>query len=277
MKLVEEFTQSKSGNMDLCEDAYFCNEHFAAVIDGATSVSDRLYNGKTQGRLAAELIREAMSTLDGKETINEIVTVINKEYKALYEALKLEEEVLEYPYLRPSASMIIYSKYHHKVWMVGDCQLYYGNKLYQNIKHIDEVFSEVRSIILQGELLNGKTVEELLDGEDTGFQLIRPLIKKQYNFQNTTPKCDLSYAVVNGFPIPSELIKTIDLPEGLEFLSLASDGYPTILDSLEASEEELTRILKNDPLCIHENRSTKGIAKENLSFDDRTYIKVQII
>lgn len=276
MKLVEEFILSKSGNMDVCEDTYFCNEHFAAVIDGATSVSDRLYNGKTQGRLAAELIRKAIATLNGQESIDEIIAVINEKYKELYKALDLEEEIFEFPYLCPSASMIIYSKYHHKVWMVGDCQLYCAGKLYQNIKYVDEVFSEVRSIILQGELLKGKTVEELLGGDDIGFQLIRPLIQKQYNFQNATPDCHLSFAVINGFPIPPELIKTVDLPHDVEFLSLASDGYPKIMDSLEETEEELSRILKADPLCIYENRSTKGIANHNRSFDDRTYIKIQI-
>lgn len=276
MELVEKFILSKSNNPDLCEDTYLCNEHFAAVIDGATSVSDRLYKGKTQGKLAAELIREAILTLNGSENIEEIIMVINEKYKALYKELKLEEEVVELPYLRPSASMIIYSKYHHKVWMIGDCQLYCGGKLYQNIKRIDEVFSEVRSIIVQGEIMKGKSVEELLEEEDVGFHLIKPLIQKQYNFQNTTPDCDLSYAVVNGFPIPSELIKTIDLHEDLESISLASDGYPIIKESLEASEEELSRILIVDPLCIHENKSTKGIAKQNISFDDRTYIKVRI-
>lgn len=80
----------------------------------------------------------------------------------------------------------------------------------------------------------------------------------------------------NGFPIPSELIKAIDFSEDVKVFSLASDGYPTILENLEASEKELSRILEVDPLCIHENKSTKGIAKGNISFDDRTYIKVRI-
>lgn len=276
MELIEKFIQSKSGNMALCEDMYFHNEYFAAVIDGATSVSDSLYGEKTQGRIAAELIRDAISSLNGRESIDEIITVINERYKVLYKKLNLEQEVLEIPYIRPSASMIIYSKYHHKVWMVGDCQLYFDGKLYQNIKRIDEVFSEARSIIVQGELVKGRTVKELLSEEDVGFRLIKPFIQKQYNFQNATPDSDLSYAVINGFPIPSELIKTIDLSEDVKVFSLASDGYPTILESLEASEKELSRLLMVDPLCIYENKSTKGIAKDNISFDDRTYIKVRI-
>lgn len=276
MELIEKFIQSKSGNMELCEDIFFCNEHFAAVIDGATSVSDCLYDEKTPGRIAAELIWDAISSLKGQESIDEIITVINEKYKVLYKKLNLEQEVLETPYLCPSASMIIYSKYHHKVWMIGDCQLYFDGKLYQNIKRIDEIFSEARSIIVRGELVKGRTVKELLSEEDIGFRLIKPFIQKQYNFQNAASDPDLSYAVVNGFPIPSELIKTIDLSEDVKVFSLASDGYPTILGSLEASEKELSRILEADPLCIYENKSTKGIAKDNISFDDRTYIKVRI-
>lgn len=275
MKVEELFIQSKSGDISLCEDAYYCNEDFAAVIDGATSVSDRLYDGKTQGRLAAETIKSAMKTLQGTEEIQEIITIINEHYSKLYRCLNLDEEIQAQPHLCPSASMIVYSRFHRKVWMVGDCQCFFGNELYQNAKHIDIVFGEVRSILIQGELMRGKTKEELLEN-DIGFQLIRPLIQKQYNFQNTDPKSPLSYAVINGFPIPPELIKSVDVPSHIRYISLASDGYPKIYENLAQSESELAQILKSDPLCINENIGTKGMVKNNVSFDDRTYMKVKI-
>ncbi|MFD1037228.1 hypothetical protein ACFQ3N_02160 [Virgibacillus byunsanensis] len=275
MEIIEQYIQSKTGDISLCEDTFYCNDHFAVVIDGATSVSDRLYEGKTPGQQAAEMIKEAVKLLNGKEEIEQIIDVINENYSQLYKRLNIEEEVLEKPYIRPSASMIIYSKHHSKVWMIGDCQCFFNGEQHQNNKHVDTVFEEVRSIILKGELMSGKTMEDLAT-DDIGFKLIRPLIQKQYNFQNTTPDSPLSYAVVNGFPIPPELIKTVDVPAGLEYISLASDGYSKIYSTLEETEQELDRLLEVDPLCINENISTKGLVKGNVSFDDRTYVRIKI-
>lgn len=275
MNVVEHYIQSKSGNLEKCEDTFLVNEHFACVIDGATNVSGRIFNERTPGQLAASTIKHAISHLQGHETIEGIIAEINHHYKKLYYSLDMAEEMEQKPYMRPSAAMIIYSKYHHKIWMIGDCQCYFNKELYQNTKHVDEVFSEARSIILKGELFIGKEVSELMEN-DIGFDLIRPLIQKQYNFQNTDPDCSLSYGVINGFVIPSALIKVIDVPESVEQISLGSDGYPRIFGTLAETEEELARLIKLDPLCINENRGTKGIRKSNVSFDDRTYVKFEI-
>lgn len=275
MQIIEEYLQSKTGNNDLCEDTYLCNEHFAAVIDGATNVSGELFLGKTPGQHASVTIKETILGLSGTEDIQEIIAAINHNYEALYKRLDIAEEIHKKPYIRPSAAMIIYSKHHHQVWMVGDCQCFHSGELFQNIKRVDEVFEEVRSIVLKGELLTGSTVDELLEN-DIGFDLIKPLIQKQYNFQNTTPDCSLSYGVVNGFPIPDALIKTIDVPKDLSYISLGSDGYPRIFGTLEETEAELARLLEIDPLCIEENMGPKGKAKGQVSYDDRSYIRVKV-
>lgn len=275
MQITEKYLQSKIGNIDVCEDTYLCNDHFVAVIDGATNVSGKLFQGKTPGQHAAITIKETILSLSGTEDIQEVITAINHHYERLYKELGIEKEILQSPYLRPSAAMALYSKYHDKVWMIGDCQCFYEDKLIQNIKRVDEVFQEARSIVLRGELLTGSKTEELLEN-DVGFELIKPLIQKQYNFQNTTQDCPYSYGVINGFPIPDGLIKTIDIPADVSYISLGSDGYPKIYETLEKSEAELNRLLEIDPLCIEENMSTKGMRKGQLSFDDRCYIKVRI-
>lgn len=274
MELVEQFIEAKTGDMKTCEDTYVYNEHFVGVIDGATNVSGKLISGKTPGQQAAHLIKETILELDGDENIHDIIARINKRYRTFYEEIGIRD-VKNKPYERPSASMVLYSKYHHTVWLIGDCQFFYNDSLYQNFKHIDDVFGEVRQIIMQGELLRGRTVESLLE-DDIGFERIKPLIEKQYNFQNETPDCSLSYAVINGFPIPSALIKTYPLSKDVTHISFASDGYPVILETLEKTEAHLKEILQLDPLCINENRSTKGRLKHHVSNDDRTYIKVAL-
>lgn len=275
MQIIEQYMQSKIGDLESCEDTYLCNEYFAAVIDGATNVSGELFNGKTPGQHAALTIKDVILSLSGQEDIQEVIETVNEKYKDLYKVLKIENEIKDKPYIRPSASMILYSKYHHKIWMIGDCQCFHSGELYQNIKRVDEVFEEVRSIVLKGELMLGTTVEELLEN-DIGFEMIKPLIQKQYNFQNQTSDCPYSYGVVNGFPIPLDLIKTIDIPSDLTHLSLGSDGYPKIFDTLEKTEAGLTKLLELDPLCIEENIGAKGMVRGQVSYDDRCFIRVRI-
>ncbi|MEH7385806.1 hypothetical protein V7147_10400 [Bacillus sp. JJ1521] len=276
MEIIEKLIQSKTGDIETCEDSYFFDQNFVAVIDGATSVSGRYYDGKTQGQLATGTVKQAIGTLSGNEDFSEILEVINTYFETLYQYMGIAEEVKTTSYLRPSAAMILYSRQRSKIWIVGDCQCFFSGDIYQNIKHIDEVLAEARSVVVQAEIMKGKTVEEILEVGDFGFDLIKPLIQKQYNFQNADPNHPLSYGSVNGNPIPQELIKTIKVPENVTELSLATDGYPKIWGTLEETEAELARIIKEDPLCIYENMSTKGMVKGNVSFDDRTYIRIKL-
>ena len=57
---------------------------------------------------------------------------------------------------------------------------------------------------------------------------------------------------------------------------LASDGYPYLKDTLEASEQALQEVLQEDPLLFRKYKATKGLQIGNRSFDDRAYIKLEI-
>ena len=70
----------------------------------------------------------------------------------------------------------------------------------------------------------------------------------------------------------SDIVEVFALNENSEVV-LASDGYPFLKETLKESEEELLKVLKEDPLCCTLNPSTKGIVKGNRSFDDRTYLR----
>ena len=56
---------------------------------------------------------------------------------------------------------------------------------------------------------------------------------------------------------------------------LASDGYPLLRPTLQQSEQDLDRLLKEDPQCCRLYESTKGLKPGNKSFDDRTYVRFQ--
>lgn len=275
VKIEEFYIQSKTGHMDTCEDNFFINDHFIAVIDGATSVSGRFYNGYTQGQIATHLVREAFEQLTGEETIHQIIDEINRCYERWYRTENMFSVIEETTYLTPAASMGVYSRHFNTIWLIGDCQAYFNGELVQNPKRIDDVFAEVRSILLQGEILRGSNEKDLLE-HDIGFEMIKPLIQKQYNFQNSTPDCDLSYPVINGYPIPPELIKTVSIPDGITEIALATDGYPKIGATLNESEHILKDLMERDPLCIRENLATKGLKNGHISFDDRLYVRFSV-
>ena len=81
---------------------------------------------------------------------------------------------------------------------------------------------------------------------------------------------------MNGGEIPEELVKVIRLSEGEHEIVLASDGYPVLKPTLQQSEQELERIMKDDPQCCRLYESTKGLKPGNKSFDDRTYVRFRV-
>ena len=57
---------------------------------------------------------------------------------------------------------------------------------------------------------------------------------------------------------------------------LSSDGYPFLKDTLAESEEQLSNILHNDPMCFRLFKTTRGVIEGNLSFDDRCYCRFRV-
>ena len=116
IKILETFKKGKV-NERLCEDAFFQSENYIAVIDGVTSKTDFLYNGKTTGKLASEIIYRVLETLRGDEPLREIVERVNGEITAFYDQI-------DFPYDRGEkglqAACVIYSAFYREIWMIGD-------------------------------------------------------------------------------------------------------------------------------------------------------------
>ncbi|MCL2341684.1 MAG: hypothetical protein FWC53_01080 [Firmicutes bacterium] len=55
MEIIEKFVIGKFNNDKLCEDTIAVTEDFIAVIDGVTSQSDFIFEGKIGGKLIAEI------------------------------------------------------------------------------------------------------------------------------------------------------------------------------------------------------------------------------
>ena len=263
MKVLEQFIMGKNEDQALCEDGLFVNDDFIAVFDGVTSKSSRTFGGKTGGRAAMEKAVEAMSVMPYNIEAKELFEKINSAVLSLYNGESTGEAAV---------CGIVFSKYKKQIWSLGDCQCRINSQYYTHEKEVDTLLSNVRALVLELARLEGATDEELLQN-DIGRHFILPILKKQHLLANSDSR--FGYAVINGTPLSYNKIETHTVNEG-DTVVLASDGYPFLFASLEQCENELNRIIKENPLCDNDYVSTKGIATGNKSFDDRTFIKFTV-
>jgi glycerophosphoryl diester phosphodiesterase len=273
MHIIERFIMGKTGNTELCEDSIVITEHFIAVIDGVTNKSSFSFQSQTPGRIAGTLIKEAIEALDPGITAWDAEKAINRRIYSWYEEHNILDQMRNKPEIRCTASAVLYSKVRGELWFVGDCQVLLNGFLYQPQKNTDKILGELRAMIIYTELSQGKTEAELLK-YDSSREKILDLLKIQMKLQNVTPENEFSYYVFDGFTCnaPNRLrIVPVDRDHGE--IILASDGYPRIFSTLLETEEYLAQVLREDPLCYKLHRTTKGCYANNLSFDDRAYIR----
>ncbi len=275
MKIIEQFIQSKTITSKDCEDDIFVNDNFIAVIDGATSVSAKTWDGKKSGKIALELISTKLSELDANigapEALKKLNTAIADWYK--------EQGVYDYmhsdPSQRCSASIALYSKAKNQIWFVGDCQALVDGELLTYNKYINTILSNARAIYIESELLEGKSVRELQE-HDSGREFIYPLLKKQKLFQNSKKESEFKYEALDGFFKDTHTATIFNIPQNTKEVVLASDGYPVLASTLKESENLLKKILEEDPLLYKKYKSTKGLRTHNRSYDDRSYIRFSV-
>lgn len=267
IKVIEQTITGKKSQAE-CEDGLVVNDRFVAVIDGSTSKTETKLNGNiSNGRYCMELIKryiDGMSADIGMETFCAGVTEYVRE-ACISEGADMQRLQLN-PAERATASAIVYSVKRKQIWMVGDCQCIADGEYHDNGKPDESRLAAERSKFLKHALSNGAIVENI-QTDDCGRKHIQEELKKSCNGQNVT------YAVIDGFEIPLDKVKVIDVRQPDKGIILASDGYPFLKNTLEGSETALTGQLTDDPLCIGTFKATKGLMKGNNSFDDRCYIK----
>lgn len=272
----EQALVAKTGISENNEDFIHISPSFVAVIDGTTSKTTRLWDGKTGGQVCAQIIDRVLSQLPGDATAEEAVGEITANIRAFYETQGVLELVQEDPSQRVTAALVVASFQRKEIWFVGDCQCMLDNRLILNTKPVDTITSEARAMFLETELQNGATIEELRRN-DTGRAFILPLLKQQQLFQNNPAAGPYWYPILDGFPVPAEGIRIEPIPQKTRTIILASDGYPILQESLEASEQELQRILESDPLLFRSYKTTKGVQDGFVSYDDRAYLKLRLL
>lgn len=257
------------------EDGIIVTPYFAAVIDGATAKSELEIDGKKTGRIAMELVIEAIHDFPKDIDANEALKRITEKIHSFYVQHRLLEELEKTPGSRFTANGVIYSYEKNEIWQIGDCQCLFGNTYSSNEKEIDAIMANARAVVNEIALLNGATPDDLLSN-DPGRNFIYRFLQQQAILQNNPDKNQpYSFPVFDGFPINMHQVRIFSIGNHTQIV-LSSDGYPCLFPTLRESECYLMNILENDPLCMRQYKSTKGIKKGNCSFDDRACLKIRI-
>lgn len=268
MKIIEQSTIGKKNDETLNEDGMVIATNYIAVIDGVTSKSKENNWPISSGVQAKEILCQALKMAPSSLSIEKMYAYLNS---ALRKAYQTHEKGIEYfannPVERLQANAIVYSVAKKEIWFFGDCQCMVDGVVYQNTKKIDTLLSELRSFVFQAEGSN----EEYNEGKDYGREMILPFLEIQANLNNSEK--EYGYLVLDGFQQVPNKLKSLSVAYVKEII-LASDGYPVLQSTLDQTEQELYEILQADPQLINKYKSTKGLIEGNLSFDDRTYIRM---
>lgn len=276
MEVIEQFICGKHSDEE-CEDGIVVTPHFVVVIDGSTSKTPlRVNPGMSNGQFCMKTIARVVSLMPASCALDDFCKLATE---AVHKCYPQEDgPYRSNPRQRLCASAIVYSRQRNEVWMVGDCQALVvsptegssGLTLFTNPKPYEKVVAEERSRLWPTMLLRHP---DMVKGDrivhDYARDAVLPTLVKSMNEEN------ISYAVIDGFPIYRPGIKVIDLnafPQA-ECIVLASDGYPTLCSTLEKTERALRTIMSQDPFCIGINQATKGLMTGNQSFDDRSYVR----
>ncbi|MGN1376688.1 MAG: hypothetical protein ACI4V5_09035 [Prevotella sp.] len=266
MKIVEQAIEGKK-NQETCEDGIAIGNGLLAVIDGSTSKSPlMIVPGTTNGRYCMQCISCDIECMPQDISLPELCRKLTETISSVYKTYNIDfHRLSDKPVERLTASVAVYSEYYRQIWMIGDCQCLVAGEYYENSKPLEAVLAARRSAFLKDRLSRGLTIDEVRK-HDIGRDIIIDDIIEGCMKQN------IEYSVIDGFEVPLDKVKIIDVPDGVEVV-LASDGYPVLCNTLSESEKALARQLEEDPLCISFFKATKGVMYGNKSFDDRCYIR----
>ncbi|MEH1168962.1 hypothetical protein V6V47_26620 [Micromonospora sp. CPCC 205539] len=178
---------------------------------------------------------------------------------------------------RPSAAVTVYSRARREIWQIGDVGFTYRGlpaSVGQPRKRVDRVAASFRAAVLAAEAAAGTINMDRAVEADPGRLAARALTGRQGALRNSIGP--YGYAAIDGRPVPPSLVVVHPVPDGIDELMIASDGYPVIGETLAASESELASLLAKDPWCVAELAGTKALAPGQASFDDRAYLRIRL-
>lgn len=258
LEVLDAFTRSKSGDPDLNEDAYVVCDELVAVFDGET---DKYDSGiPSPGRQASRALCEAVGQMPSGISPVEAAELMHESVAAL----EIPNAVAVGAVLDVPARRVV---------RIGDVSVRVGNELWPAFKRSDDIAAKARAVLMESLLKSGAAVETLQE-DDPGYAMVMPMLRAVSAWRNN-PGSYLGFAAIDGSRTPKSMIDVIEVPPGSQVV-LATDGYDRVLGTLAQTEEVLAASVSRDPLRIGIPPGVKGVPLDCESFDDRTYVRVQL-
>jgi hypothetical protein len=270
LDVIESFVAGKSETV-ACEDIVVATDDHAAVVDGGTDLSGARFAGKAGGLFAAEVVADQIK---GAPRDLDATSFVAQLTDALARAVRAEHGALGPDTLPPCASFVCVSVARRQVWRVGDCTAVVDGTPHYGGKLVDDAAYSFRAALTAALLAGGTPLATVL-ADDPGTQACRPLYDIQQNLGNQLGRW--GYGVVNGTPVPDDLVEVFDLPADECEIILASDGYPEVLPTLDETERRLHDLLAADPAAVGPLwRVGKSLRPGYASMDDRSFLRLRL-
>jgi hypothetical protein len=263
LSVLERFSQGKS----LCgytEDRIVDGSAFMGILDGSPGPL-----GTGQAMITA-ILDQAVARLEAMQTPPEfaqLVELLTADASAAKAAAGVQD-------LRRTGGYVfcLFVPARGEIWRVGDCK--FLNNGWSEPSHFpaEELSAKVRAMMIEARLADGYSVDEIMAQPDYDT-LIAAQLADQSRLLNRVDHA-LSIGAINGTAVPLDLQNTYGAQAGR--LVITSDGYPQVADTLAETETRLKTLLTVDPLCIGANLQCKGMRKNRLSFDDRSYLSLEL-
>lgn len=267
MRIIEHVVIGKAQDQSLCEDMFYHDSNYIAVIDGASSIQSSFWGDKKSGRVAAEAVYKTMSQLPTEASAEDAIAILNEGIRQAY-GHRLETASAD-PHLQMFANVILYSANAREIWSFGDCHGRINDQYFTFEKPIDQYLSQLRCEYLM-KLINAGQKEDALLAHDPSREYLQPFLLEELQYANTSGQW--GFDVLNGMQINASNVRRIPVNSGDEII-LATDGYPFVKATLAQSEAALEQLITDDPLMFRIHKSTKGVVPGNRSFDDRTFVR----
>jgi hypothetical protein len=267
--VLETFVLGKYGDPARCEDAVVTTAHHVAVLDGATTAAGLQIDGRAPGRLAMEVLREAITRLDPDIDATDAVAELTGSL-----ARVLTDNGVA-PGQWASACVLIASARRREIWRVGNSTFVVGTSVHPQHWRLAELPAGMRAAYLRALLRGGLTTVSELRSSDPSLELIAPLLRAEHVFRNDPDAGDLAYTAIDGLPIPPVFIERVSMPADVDIV-FCSDGYPVASGTLAAAEDYLHASLAEDPLRIHRHPEVRGVTEGMESYDDRAYLRFRL-
>ena len=172
----------------------------------------------------------------------------------------------------PCATFAVLNSRRREVWRLGDPWVLLDGTALPRRATAEPGLARRRADVLHDLLMSGCAVDDLRR-DDPGRAAILDGLRAAGEARNGSGP--LAIGVVDGRPVPPDLLEVFPLARTVSEVILATDGYPQPPVDLHGAETSLARRLSRDPLLIEEPPMTKG-APPGRSFDDRTFVRVTV-